>query len=62
MGYDLLAGMPCLASVGESSLLDLKCQATPGGQPTQRRRGEEDGRRIVGGTDQGGTGNEQDIN
>jgi hypothetical protein len=49
-----LAGLPCLASGGRGSAYprrDLKCQGgrghIQGVPPTQRRKGEEDGGRIV---------------
>lgn len=52
MGYVLLAGLPCVASVGEESSQRFKEPRLEDNQrgPTHlEERGRENGRRVVGG-------------
>jgi hypothetical protein len=61
VGYVLLAGLPCLASVGEDAprLTETLSARMQGYPPAQRKVGGESGGRICGGGQEGGS--EQDI-
>lgn len=57
MGYVLLVGLPCLASVREDMPNLGECARVgkyPGGVPTHSKKGGEWGGRIVGRSDQEG--------